>query len=563
MAKMRTMTHHGRGKGKGGKAFGDRHDDRNFDTAQAKNINPDLTPENQIWHYYMDPPEPEKDVAEKDANVEVFYAPLNWRIQGMLDEMQGTDFAARDKARYYAEKRAKNQPAPKPTVAISENMTFEEVETRFYEDNFYRQLQQINDRYRASGHSERCKDMATWKQSRRNAPAESVYQIGDKHNTGVYVDAETLQACYDEFAREEQRWNEEHGKPFTILNRALHVDEPECPPHIHVRRAWHYKAADGTLRLGQEKALAQAGIELPDPDKKEGRFNNRKMVYDAMMREKWLDVLERHGVQVEREPVPGSKGKPSKDKEQYIREKYEALLQEAAAAKDDAGRQRQRAAEEAARAAREKAAADEAAALAAENTEKAARVQQQLDAMIQEQAAAAERVRKAEGRVSDLESAYRQQQKLYDELFQINDANLQIIDRNEAEIQEQHEILGLIQSYEQYQDEARELGEHMDLAEETTKQLSGAHQLFKQNKADAWLNVMSGLLSRLRSFIDNCIKRLQIYETSHHVPDDEKLSEPARKRADALDDKISDALTRAGLNASEGRQERQQDELSN
>lgn len=282
MSKMRTMTHHGRGKRNGGKAFGDRHDDRNFDVTQATNIDPELTPNNQVWHLYM---------AES--------------------AVPGT------------------------------GMTFDQAEVRFYEEHFSEQLQKTNAKYRASGHPERCKDMATWKQSRRNAPAESVYQIGDKHNTGLYVDAETLRACYEDFAREEQKWNEEHGTPFTILNRALHVDEPDCPPHIHVRRAWHYRAEDGTLRLGQEKALAQAGIELPDPEKKEGRFNNRKMVYDAMMREKWLDVLERHGVQVEREPLPGSKGKPSKDKEKYIQEKYEAMLKEAEAAKEEAEKMRQ------------------------------------------------------------------------------------------------------------------------------------------------------------------------------------------------------------------------------
>jgi len=328
------MTHHGRGKGNGGKAFGDRHDDRNFDVTQAKNIDPELTPDNLVWHYYMDePPKPEKDASADKSPVGSLVAPLSWRIQGMVDQALGTDYAKQDKERHFAKKRSEEQLPQEPTVEISKDMTFDQVETRFYEDHFSEQLQKTNARYRAGGHPERCKDMATWKQSRRNAPAESVYQIGDKHTTGVYVDAETLRACYDEFAREEQQWNEEHGNPFTILNRALHVDEPDCPPHIHVRRAWHYKAADGTLRLGQEKALAQAGIELPDPDKKEGRFNNRKMVYDAMMREKWLDVLERHGVQVEREPVPGSKGKPSKDKEKYIQDKYDAMMREAEAAK--------------------------------------------------------------------------------------------------------------------------------------------------------------------------------------------------------------------------------------
>lgn len=322
MAKMRTMTHHGRGKNKGGKAYGSKHDDRNFDVTKAKNIDPELTPENLVWHIYMDEQETSEG-QEKDAEAptDTLYAPMNWRLQGMLDAAMGTDYAAENKARYFARKNA--------DAAGEKPMTFEEVETRFYQETFSEQLRQTNDKYRANGHSERVKDMAAWMRSRRNSPVESIYQIGDKHITGQHVDAQTLKACYDEFAQEEQKWNEEHGRPFTILNRAMHVDEPECPPHIHVRRAWHYKAEDGTLRVGQEKALAQAGVELPDPTKKEGRYNNRKMTYDAMMREKWLDILERHGLEVEREPVPGSKGKPSRDKEDYIRDKYDRMTAEA------------------------------------------------------------------------------------------------------------------------------------------------------------------------------------------------------------------------------------------
>jgi len=280
---MRTMTHHGRGKGAGGKAFGSKHNDRNFDLQVAQNIDPALTSENQYWN-------------------------------------------------------------------IHEGMTFEDAELRFYEEHFSEQLQQTNDKYRANGHPERCKDMAEWKKIRRNAPEESIFQIGDKHNTGVHADAATLLACYDEFAEFEQAWNEEHGSPFTVLNEALHVDEPECPPHIHSKKIWHYAAEDRSLRIGQERALELAGVELPHPDKDPGRYNNRKMTYDAMMREKWLDICEAHGLQIEREPLPDGKGKKSKDKEEYIRDKHEAMLQQASAAEKVAAFQHQLADAEAERA---------------------------------------------------------------------------------------------------------------------------------------------------------------------------------------------------------------------
>lgn len=258
---MRTMTHHGRGKGRAGHTFGSKHDDRNFDVENATNIDPTLTKDNMYW-------------------------------------------------------------------SIHKDCTFEEAELKFYEENFSEQLQQTNDKYIANGHPERCKDMSAWKKIRQHAPEESLFQIGDKHNTGIHVDAQTLFVCFNLFIAEENNWNREHGNPFTILNHALHVDEPTCPPHIHTRKVWHYEAEDGTLRIGQERALELAGVELPHPDKPLGRYNNRKMTYDAMMRQKWLDILERYNIEVEREPLPDGKGKKSKTREDYIRDKYDALTKD-------------------------------------------------------------------------------------------------------------------------------------------------------------------------------------------------------------------------------------------
>ena len=261
---MRTMTHHGRGKGRAGHTFGSKHDDRNFDITKASNIDPELTKNNLYW-------------------------------------------------------------------SIIEGCTFEEAEVKFYEDSFSEQLQATNDKYIANGHPERCKDMAAWKKIRQHAPEESVYQIGDKHNTGEHADAFTLYQCFILFLAEETKWNQEHGNPFTLLNYALHVDEPGCPPHIHSRKVWHYQEEDGTLRLGQERALELAGVELPHPDKPFGRYNNRKITYDAMMREKWLDILQSYELDIEREPLPSGKGKKSKTKEAHIREKYDAMVKETAA----------------------------------------------------------------------------------------------------------------------------------------------------------------------------------------------------------------------------------------
>lgn len=492
---MRTMTHHGRGKGRAGHTFGTKHNDRSFDIENAHNIDAQLTPDNLVWHCYM--PDSEVEVAKEEDDIESFYSPLNWRLQAELDEALGTDFAAQDKARYFAEKGS----------ADGMSMTFEQAETRFYQEHFSEQLKETNDKYRANGHPERCKSMAAWKQARRNAPEESLYQIGDKHVTGEHADVATLKVCYEEFEMEERRWNDEHGNPFTVLNRSVHVDEPECPPHIHVRKVWHYKADDGTLRLGQEKALERAGIALPDPDKKVSRYNNRKMVYDAMMREKWLDILDRHGIQVEKVPLPDRKRKGSRTHEQYLTDKYREMSQEAE-------KQAQRAAEAEARA---KDAEEQAKALTAQN--------------------------------KALRDDMAKQNAIHDEMLQVNaeamrviKANNETIQKQEAIIQEQEQSLGLIQDYEEYCAVAAVAESDLDLGERMVRKLPPPKGIFKPAEEKEWLRDMKSMLQNLLSSIGEYLRRMQIFEVRCGMK--ERRSEPAQKRAAALNDMIAGAFAR-------------------
>lgn len=201
------------------------------------------------------------------------------------------------------------------------SMTFDEVELKFYNENFGDLLAKTNANYIKNRHPERCKTMEEWKKNRRYCPEETTMQIGDMEK---HVSRNELVQCFNEYDNRLHKWNKEHGRPFTTLTIALHVDEEV--EHIQSRRVWHYHNNSGDLRIGQEKALAAAGVELPEPDKPEGRHNNRKMTFDAMCREMWLDIIQEHGIEVEREPLPDSKSKKSKDKEDYIREKYQKMI---------------------------------------------------------------------------------------------------------------------------------------------------------------------------------------------------------------------------------------------
>lgn len=252
---MRAMQHNSRANS-AGRVHGTKHNDRDFDTDRADNIDKARSEENVYWHLYQtEHPE----------------------------------------------------------------MTFTEAELKFYVETFGEQLQKTNDNYLRQSHPERCKDMETWKMARQNAPEETVLQIGKMEG---HADAATLMDCFQEYNRRLEQWNQDHGKPFTQLSYALHVDE--AVPHIQTRRVWHYQDAQGMTKIGQEKALAKAGVELPDPNWKETRKNNRKVAFDKMAREMWLDVLHEYGLDIEREPVPD--GKHNREKEAMIRDKYQEMV---------------------------------------------------------------------------------------------------------------------------------------------------------------------------------------------------------------------------------------------
>ena len=268
---MRAMRHNSRTNARG-RVHGLKHNDRNFDTAKADNIDGERSADNVYWNLYTG------------------YEP---------------------------------------------EMTFEAAEMAFYFQNFSNKLDQTNAKYIEQRHPERCKTMEQFMKTRIYAPEESTLQIGKMES---HVSAERFLKCYESYRDKVEAWNAAHGNPFTLLDYAVHFDE--AVPHAQERKVWHYRDEQGNLQIGQEKALIQAGVELPHPDKPQGRRNNRKMTFDAEMRELWLDTCHEHGIKVEREPLPDSKSKKSKDKEDMIREKYQNLLNEARTIAKDIGAMR-------------------------------------------------------------------------------------------------------------------------------------------------------------------------------------------------------------------------------
>lgn len=268
---MRATQHSSRTNAEG-KVHGRKHNDRNFDVDKADNIDAGRICENWYWNCY----DGGYSEAEKDGKI-----------------------------------------------------SFADAEIKAYDQLFGRQLDATNRKYIANGHPERVKTMEQWMSQKMHAPEELVLQVGSMDQM---PDRDLARTCLLEYVDRLREWNRTHGTPMRILDVALHMDE--AVPHIQLRRTWAYED-NGLIRQGQERALEAAGVSLPDPDKSPGRRNNRKMTFDAEMREMWLDICHAHGLAVEREALPDARH--GMDKAEMIREKHaraiaetERLRQEAA-----------------------------------------------------------------------------------------------------------------------------------------------------------------------------------------------------------------------------------------
>lgn len=198
---------------------------------------------------------------------------------------------------------------------------FDESELHFYKERYQTQLDITNAKYERNGHKENIKKMNDWRKSQSHCPEEELLYYGSMNNT---VSVKILKECFDDYLKALNEWNDTHGQHMHILDWALHQDERGAP-HIHLRRVWDYMDT-GRYQLGQDKALEFAGVALPNPHQKKGRFNNRKQTFDKMMRDKWISIGREHGIEIETTPQPQQKVGKSLDK--YIQNQEKEREQE-------------------------------------------------------------------------------------------------------------------------------------------------------------------------------------------------------------------------------------------
>ena len=187
-------------------------------------------------------------------------------------------------------------------------ITFEEVEKNFYSLFYQGSVEAQNARNIRNRHPERNKTTDDLLRDKRTCPEESILQIG---NIDESVDGATLVkiACAF-FAEVEERY----GEHIHFLDWSLHVGEGT--PHIHERHVFDADDGYGFVKPQQEKALEALGIPLPDPNKKPGKNNNRKMTFDKICRDLFMEICEQHDLYVDRDPTYG--GRTYLEKQEYI-----------------------------------------------------------------------------------------------------------------------------------------------------------------------------------------------------------------------------------------------------
>ena len=186
-------------------------------------------------------------------------------------------------------------------------ITFEDAERAFYEKHIRQHLDAQNSRYRAQRHAERVKSMDEYRRSPQTCPEEVILMIGKAGDT---IPADMMARII----QEQINWEQKQFPGVRVLDVALHMDE-QGAPHIHERRAWVYTDKDGNTAISQNKSLEQMGVELPNPDKPRGRFNNRKQTFSKRCREHLLQICREHGLEIEE--IPQEKSKSGRTLEDY------------------------------------------------------------------------------------------------------------------------------------------------------------------------------------------------------------------------------------------------------
>ena len=193
----------------------------------------------------------------------------------------------------------------------------DEVEEKYYTERYSDFVNAQNLRNEKNRHTERNRSVKDILESKKTCPEETIYQLGKMEE---HVSKEVLLEIATEFFNELER---RYGEHVHIIDWALHVDESN--PHIHERHVFDCLDEYGLKTVKQEKALETMGFELPNPNEKRSRTNNRKMQFDKECRQILMDITDKYKLELDKDPVHG--GRQYLEKQDYILKQQQEKLE--------------------------------------------------------------------------------------------------------------------------------------------------------------------------------------------------------------------------------------------
>ena len=169
------------------------------------------------------------------------------------------------------------------------NIKLEDVHKQTYTEIFKDGIDAQNERYKSTGHKERCKTIDDYYKNPQKGISETILQIGSaKEGTSLGTEEVLWRAAQK--LRDETM---ERVNGCKIVSMSLHVDE--SAPHIHMDAV--FVSSRGMPE--QSRALKVAGFTRPDMSKPEGRYNNAMMSFTTWQRERFEELVRDYGLNIE------------------------------------------------------------------------------------------------------------------------------------------------------------------------------------------------------------------------------------------------------------------------
>ena len=183
---------------------------------------------------------------------------------------------------------------------------FAQWEKSYYEQRFSPYIENQKNKYLKNRQKKRAENCTAgnYYNNKTTGPTHMLYQVG---KNGEYQDYEKFRdMVFSDIEYIEEHYQAEDAR-IKCLDVAYHgYDGAERSLHAHTAWSFEVKNKDGVWVQDTDRCLEKLGVALPDPTKKKGRYNNRKMTFTAAMQERWYDIVESidKDIHIDRTPAP-------------------------------------------------------------------------------------------------------------------------------------------------------------------------------------------------------------------------------------------------------------------